>query len=367
MQGFNMGRYHPPASLDSSLSNERSRGFNRTASGRRIAAVNPPTIRFEMPFAVWCTTCEPEQIIGQGVRFNARKSKVGNYHSSPIWAFEMKHTACGGIIEIRTDPKNSEYVVTKGGRRRDYGPEEDGQRESLLGTVVPADEKERRAADPFASLEGRVEEGVKVKNENEWVERLKDEVDRNWDDVWTANRRLRKTFRDEKKVLQAKERNREELTERLGLSIEVLDEVKEDSQRAALISYGESDQSVQQMVVASAARPLFNDSDSNGDASSRNRKVTKTHLKIEESKTLLQRNLRNNTRAVLDPFLGNGTRLPRTSGPIISGIKRKRPLETSDERTEDSPDNGDPGPDIDETSAIQSKSTILVDYESDDS
>jgi coiled-coil domain-containing protein 130 len=364
MQGFNMGRYHSPASLDSSLSDSRPQGFNRTSSGRRIAAVAPPTIRFEMPFAVWCTTCEPEQIIGQGVRFNAHKTKVGSYFTSPIWAFEMKHTVCGGIIEIRTDPKNSEYVVTKGGRKRDYGPEEDGPRESLLGTVVSAEEKERRAADPFASLEGRVEEGVTVKSENEWVERLKEDVDRNWDDVWTANRRLRKTFRNEKQVLQATERNREELAERLGLSIEVLDEVKEDSQRAALVSYGETDQTAERKVVESAARPLFDSvKSSNGASASNTRKIAKTQ-KIEENKSLLQQNLQNNTRAVLDPFLNNGSKPPKVSAPTISGIKRKRAVETHGEESRSISDLGQK--EKQETSAIHVKSTLLVDYDSDD-
>src|ERR1700760_311319 len=105
MQGFNMGRYHPPASLDPDLDNKRSRGFNRNANGSSTRGSGPPTVRFEMPFAIWCTNCQPEQIIGQGVRFNAQKVKVGNYYTSPIWAFRIKHTLCGGPIEIRTDPQ----------------------------------------------------------------------------------------------------------------------------------------------------------------------------------------------------------------------------------------------------------------------
>jgi Saf4/Yju2 protein len=346
MQGFNMGRYHPPASLDKSLSKQPTGSFNRSASGARL--ISQPTVRFEMPFAIWCTTCEPETIIGQGVRFNARKNRVGNYYSTPIWAFEMRHSVCSGTIEIRTDPRNSEYVVTKGARKRDYGPE-DGAEESLLGRVVSADEKDRRAADPFASLEGKVEEGGVVKKENWWVEKLKEDRDRDWDDVWSANRRLRKTFRQERKVLQAKEKDREEITERLALSIDVLDEEKEDGQRAALVSFGESEQSANQRVVASTARPLFQEKTILETIKLTKENKVKSRIKTEQTKALLQHNLRSSTRAVVDPFL-NGSSISKS---LLPGLKRKRspnPIEEAKAKEVD-----------------EAKPALLVDYTSDES
>jgi coiled-coil domain-containing protein 130 len=318
MQGFNMGRYHPPDSLDKSLSSRPTGSFNKTYGGQRIPT-GPPTIRFEMPFAIWCTTCSPEAIIGQGVRFNAKKIKVGMYYTSPIWAFEMKHTTCGGLIEIRTDPKSTEYIVTRGARRRDYGDEDVG--ETLLGVVVSEEEKRRREVDPFASLEGRVAEGVRAKDENWWVEKLVEERDRDWDDVWTANRRLRKGFREEKKVLQAKEKVRGEITERLGLSIELLDEIKEDGQHAALITFGETNESAKQKVVEVAARPLFEESKQA--SFSGKVKKTKAQLQADQSKATLQHSLQRSTRAVVDPFLSNGSNASKAANRL-AGIKRKR-------------------------------------------
>lgn len=49
--------------------------------------------RFELPFNIWCGEREGEgcgKHIGQGVRFNAEKKRVGNYFSTPIFEFRCK-------------------------------------------------------------------------------------------------------------------------------------------------------------------------------------------------------------------------------------------------------------------------------------
>lgn len=43
--------------------------------------------------------------------------QVGNYFSTKIWSFTMRHH-CGCKITITTDPKNAEYIVTDGARRK---------------------------------------------------------------------------------------------------------------------------------------------------------------------------------------------------------------------------------------------------------
>ena len=73
-------------------------------------------IRFEMPFNVWCAGCG--HLIGKGVRFNAEKKAVGGYFSTEIWSFSMTSPCCQEHIEIQTDPKNHEYIVVSGARRK---------------------------------------------------------------------------------------------------------------------------------------------------------------------------------------------------------------------------------------------------------
>ena len=200
----------------------------------------------------------------------------------------------------------------------------------MFGETLTEEERERRNADPFASLEGKVDQGEKVKSQNWWVEKLKEDRDQYWEDPWMANRRLRKTFREERKVLEEKDRDREEIADRLGLAIDVLDEIEEDSQRAALVSFGESEETSGRKVIQSAARPLFEGSSASSSlapiSSNGEHKKTKAETKAEKSKILLQQSLKGNTRAVVDPFLRNPAEPNPSSSvaTVLAGIKRKR-------------------------------------------
>ena len=68
-----------------------------------------------MPYNVWCQGCG--DLIGKGVRFNAEKKQTGQYHSTKVWSFTMKHH-CGCKIVVRTDPKSCEYLLEAGAHRK---------------------------------------------------------------------------------------------------------------------------------------------------------------------------------------------------------------------------------------------------------
>ena len=55
-----------------------------------------------MPYNIWCDGCKNH--IGMGVRYNAEKSKVGMYYTTPIWQFRMKCHLCDNYMVIKTDP-----------------------------------------------------------------------------------------------------------------------------------------------------------------------------------------------------------------------------------------------------------------------
>lgn len=59
-------------------------------------------IRFEMPYNIWCDGCNNH--IGMGVRYNAEKTKIGMYYSTPVYQFRMKCHLCDNHFEIKTDP-----------------------------------------------------------------------------------------------------------------------------------------------------------------------------------------------------------------------------------------------------------------------
>ena len=66
--------------------------------------------------------------IGQGVRYNAEKRKVGNYYSTPIYGFRCKCHLCQHWFEIRTDPEHTRYVVHEGAKaqNQEWDAEENG-------------------------------------------------------------------------------------------------------------------------------------------------------------------------------------------------------------------------------------------------
>ncbi|PKX95503.1 DUF572-domain-containing protein [Aspergillus novofumigatus IBT 16806] len=176
------------------------------ARARHLRTSGALIVRFEMPFAVWCTTCKPhETLIGQGVRFNAEKRKVGSYYSTPVYSFRMKHGACGG------------------GRKRDTG-ETGGVG---IGEI---------AEDAFARLEGRRQ-------------------NKDWDDPYERSRRLRRSFRVERKAREG---------DKMSLGIELVEETEEDSMRAGMVDFGRGDDTTQIM----RRRPLFDSRNGKRDAAS---------------------------------------------------------------------------------------------------
>ena len=62
-----------------------------------------------MPYNIWCDGCNKP--IGMGVRYNAEKSKIGNYYTTPIYKFRMKCHLCDQHFEIKTDPAVSRNYI----------------------------------------------------------------------------------------------------------------------------------------------------------------------------------------------------------------------------------------------------------------
>lgn len=298
MQGFNMGRYYAPDDSDPPK-------FN-TGSSAKKANPGVQTVRFEIPFAVCCQTCDPETIIGQGVRFNAQKSRVGHFYSTPIWGFRIKHVDCGGWIQINTDPENAEYVVAEGGRRQ-YPARADDEGESLLGPRISTEEKKRRQGDGFAALEGKVQDQEQAKAEHRRIIELYNAQERDWNDLYTANQRVRRYFRQERKVNEAKAADRKRIQDKIGWDGEILDLTREDELVASIAQYG-SLQTFEEDILDATLKPL-NMSSKKG---------------VSESSRSQSNHVSKLVRLSTDPFLSQRTVSKRGGDPIFASLKRKR-------------------------------------------
>ena len=90
-------------------------------------------VRFEMMFHVRCEGCLKS--IGKGVRFNAKKYRIGQYLSTPIYSFHMTCHLCSHELVVETDPKGTDFIMKKGLHRirpKAYdGLEDDGDGKAL--------------------------------------------------------------------------------------------------------------------------------------------------------------------------------------------------------------------------------------------
>ncbi|KAG0125472.1 CWC16 protein [Tuber indicum] len=297
MQGFNMGRYVPPDQ-------------EGIYTGNQLHKKNPPgihgstqTVRFEMPFGIFCLTCDGH--IAQGVRFNAEKKKIGKYHTTPIFSFRMRHVSCSGWIEVQTDPKNTRYVVTEGGKKKG-GDEEEGA--AVVGEIHIRDPN--MPGDPFAAVEKKVVDKAGVKKSTERIEELRGLSDRQWLDPYEHSRKMRRVFREKRKELQAKDAANEAIRDRAGLHIELLDEIPEDKTRAQLVEFGPD---YGDKVEEARTKPLFATTTTATTTTARDsaKKAskwdtagkTKAQLAAGAAREKLQSEIRRNTRARVDPFL----------------------------------------------------------------
>ncbi|TRM64976.1 CWC16 protein [Schizophyllum amplum] len=215
MQGFN--KYYPP-----DYDGEKHKSLNayrgKHALGDRARKLDQGILitRFELPFNIWCGTCNNH--IGMGVRYNAEKKKIGNYYSTPIFEFRCKCHLCDGWFKIQTDPKNTRYVVTEGARQKDeeWDPEENG------GYAIHDTEGNAAPADPLAALEKTTDaQNHMTKVQQPRLEELEEASERFNADPYALSRKVRKHFRAEKKVEQKKRTADDEIKNRYGLPEEL--------------------------------------------------------------------------------------------------------------------------------------------------
>ncbi|GAA5953797.1 hypothetical protein JCM3765_006969 [Sporobolomyces pararoseus] len=210
MQGFN--KYYPPDYDPSEGSLNKRLGKHALGDRARKLDQGILIVRFELPYNIWCGHCNAH--IGQGVRYNAEKKKVGMYYSTTIWSFRCKCHLCQGWFEIRTDPQNTRYVVHEGARQKyeEWDPEENGQ--MVIDNAASTSEA---PPDPFASVEKNLTQKKKVMSESARLSAMYEQNSTHWEDPYSASLLLRDTFRKKKRKILASEDKAEKVREKFGL------------------------------------------------------------------------------------------------------------------------------------------------------
>lgn len=189
------------------------------------------TIRFEMPYNIWCDGCKNH--IGMGVRYNAEKKKVGNYYSTPVYQFRMKCHLCDNYFDIKTDPGNLDYEIVSGARRQEnrWDPTQNEQ-------VVPETKEVQRRMfdDAMFKLEHGAKDQKTADDSKPVLSKLYQRNEDVWKDNFEANSKLRSEFRKAKKEFKAAEEADTKIVDRASLSgMKLLPETDEDRQLASLL------------------------------------------------------------------------------------------------------------------------------------
>jgi coiled-coil domain-containing protein 130 len=185
-------------------------------------------VRIELPFHVWCGGCEAH--LARGVRFNAEKTLVDSYLTTKIYEFRFKCTRCQHVIRMRTDPKNGDFVITEGGRRRaDTWQPDEVDRAFMPKQPLDEAEKRRIDADAFAKLEQRVDDQRVAAAARPRLDSLQHVRETDWADDFSRNRQLRARLRAVKHDAQA----RLDAGRAVGIDVPLLDAKPEDALDAA--------------------------------------------------------------------------------------------------------------------------------------
>ncbi|XP_026736775.1 coiled-coil domain-containing protein 130 homolog [Trichoplusia ni] len=188
-------------------------------------------IRFEMPYNIWCDGCKNH--IGMGVRYNAEKTKIGMYYTTPVYQFRMKCHLCDNHFEIKTDPGNLDYVIVSGARRQEnrWDPAENGQ------IVADTTETQKKLFDDaMFKLEHKTGDEDAAKLDKPRLGRLVGRNESVWKDDYDANCSLRRKFRKRRKELEEASVNDSLLLAKSSLDISLLPENEDDRNMASLLS-----------------------------------------------------------------------------------------------------------------------------------
>ncbi|KAJ8921479.1 hypothetical protein NQ315_003097 [Exocentrus adspersus] len=218
-------------------------------------------IRFEMPYNIWCDGCKNH--IGMGVRYNAEKTKVGMYFTTPVYEFKMKCHLCDNHFVIRADPANLDYAIQSGARRQEnrWDPTQNEQ-------IVPETKETQKRL--FDDSMYKLEHGCEDKNAAESAKpRLAQLFNRNedvWADSYTANQKLRADFRKRNNELKQTAANDNRLLKKSSLSIPLLPETEEDNKMASLLSMklrpsksiSENTEYIRKKIISMSSLPATN-------------------------------------------------------------------------------------------------------------
>ena len=146
----------------------------------------------------------------------------------------MKAPCCQQRIEVHTDPKNAEYVIVSGGRKKVEEEFSAGDKDKERVSVDPR--AEHRPSDPLSLLETAEDDKQRAVHERSRITALQQDSAARFKGDADNNRELRRAMRGARREEEALEVRREQLG--LPDHVKLVPEVYSDRLRAAAVDFG---------------------------------------------------------------------------------------------------------------------------------
>lgn len=189
-------------------------------------------IRFEMPYNIVCLKCE--NYIAMGVRYNAEKSKVGQYYTSPIFKFRMKCHLCDNFFEIQSDPAKFDYNILSGARKQVRPSYTEADTDGPQEIVIDEDDRKRRLTDAMFRLEKQAEDKIRGDSQLPRLHDIKRWRSR-FEDSFTSNQLLRAQYRAKRKKIEETRAQSKKILQKASLQIPLVRSCESDKTEAGLI------------------------------------------------------------------------------------------------------------------------------------
>jgi len=282
-------------------------------------------IRFEVPFPIWCGGCGRH--IDKGVRYNAEKKQIGSYFSTKIWEFRMRCHLCPNYIVVHTDPKNADYIIFSGARKK---VTEYSAKDAETIELLDEKEKEKIASDPMYRLEHGEESKEKVKKEQPRLVAIYN-INERYKDDYGLSQKLRKKLRTAKKETVEIENENRRRGFKTGFQILPISE--QDKAAASELLYApviSADANTQQQRLRIKTESILpSQSNLSQSAEKLEQKIEimskKIYRNIPQSLRLVANEKTTETRVVLQKDIGKNFKIQLRTKPLrVSKNSRKR-------------------------------------------
>ena len=278
------GYYAPPEYYESGQYKKKSISQFAGSKGHN-QYLQKGVVRFELPYDGFCQHCGEH--VGKGTRFNARKTKAGNYFSTTIYKFTMTCRVCRKAeFVIHTNPKQQGFDYLEGINKQVQ--EFDTQEAGTVGAIdtegnnkIVKPGMDHASTSALSRLESVASGARKVMTERDELQSLMNANQKTFFDDSASNAAIRLTFRADRKKKKKRLKDAKALGWKDGM--ELADETQDDVASARATCFGRGKDKERAKFRSLRKISIF---DGSGKRKSRKRTRREAHVRPDDVSSL---------------------------------------------------------------------------------